>query len=205
MLIDSTTLSRGNARALCSIGTLYDVIRRILPKALAQTAEERAEIKDAANVRLPEPRIDYYFDRSVRYFEGLARANGRLGEYLEGGAASEIAPVARGSQERNVLFRPVGQQVYANAIAAVAGAGSMDAALELARQFPVDLARPPYADVIWDTRRETMRGKGLGLATRLLKYMCRVTENQDSEGLRQAYALSVGRPGAVLPNRIVLS
>ena len=195
----------GNAKALCSIGTLYDVIRRILSKALAQTAEERAELKDAASVRLPEPRIDYYYRRSVRYFEGLARANPRLEEYLEGGPTSGIAPVARGSRERNVLFRPIGQQVFANAIAAIAGADGMDSALDLARLFPVDLATPPYADVIWDTRRQTMRGKGLGLATRLLKHMCGVGEEQNSERLRQEYGLSVGRPRAILPNRIVRS
>ena len=192
----------GNASALCSIGTLYDVIRRILSKALAQTSEERAELKDAASVRLPEPRIDYYYRRTVAYFEGLARANARLGEYLEGGAASGIAQLARSSEERNVLVRPVGQQVYANAIAAIASAGGMDAALDLARQLPFDLAAPPYADVIWDTRRQTMRGKGLGLATRLLKHMFGFGE-EDSERLRQEYGLSVGRPRARLPDSIV--
>lgn len=194
-----------NAKALCSIGTLYDVIRRILSKALAQTAEERAELKDAASVRLPEPRIDYYYRRSLRYFEGLTRANARLGEYLEGGAASGIAPLARSSDERNVLFRPVGQQVYANAITAIASADGMDAALDLARLFPFDLAAPPYADVIWDTRRQTMRGKGLGLATRLLKHMCGLAEEEDSAKLRQDYGLSVGRPRARLPGRIARS
>ena len=194
-----------NARALCSIGTLYDVIKRILSKALAQTPEERTEVKDAASVRLPESRIDYYYERSVRYFEGLTRANARLREYLEGGPASGIAPLARGSEERNVLFRPVGQQVYANVIAAISSGEGMDAALDLARRFPFDLAEPPYADVIWDTRRQTMRGKGLGLATRLLKHMCSVDEEEGSERLRQEYGLSLGRPGARLPRRIVHS
>ena len=98
-----------NAQALCSIGTLYDVIRRILPKALACTKDERDELKHAASLRLPEERIDYYYRRSLEYFEGLARANGHLRDYLESGPTSGFAVMARGSEERNVLFRPVGQ------------------------------------------------------------------------------------------------
>ena len=192
-------------KALCSIGTLYDVIRRVLPKALARTRDERDELKEAANLRLPDDRIDYYYLRSLTYFEGLAHANRRLRDYFERGATSDIAVAARSLEERNVLFRPVGQQLYANVIAALAESEGLERALEVARLFPVDMAEPPYADVIWDTRRHMMRGKGLGLATRLLKYMCGAGQEKDLNDLQREYRLLLGHERATLPERIVSS
>ncbi len=66
-----------NSTALFSIATLHNVIKRVLPNALASNPEERHEIKGASAIRLPEDRIDYYYDRASMYFSGLADANPR--------------------------------------------------------------------------------------------------------------------------------
>ena len=127
---------------LCfSIATLYGVIKRLLSPAFASTFEERRELREAVNMRLAEDRIDYYYNRAVQYFFGLADLNNRLKEYLDAGPASGIASMARDPEVRDVLFRPVGQIAFANAIAAIAKAKGMEIALNTASKFPIDMVR----------------------------------------------------------------
>ena len=161
-----------NSKALFSIATLYSVIKRLLPKALAVSKEERKELNQASSIRLPENRIEYYYQRASIYFEGLADSNSQLKKYFELGPESGIALEERSEDVRNVLFRPVGQMVFANAIAGLAEKHDLGYALEVARLFPTDMAKPPFAFVIWDPNLKKMISSGTSLATRLLKFMC---------------------------------
>ena len=185
--------------ALFSIATLYGIIKRLLSTAFAATSEERRELREAVNMRLAEERIDYYYDRAVQYFSGLADLNIRLKEYLDAGPASGIASMARDPEVRDVLFRPVGQMAFANAIAAIAKAKCMQSALDTACMFPMDMATPPYARVIWDIERKRMIASGAPLAGRLLRYMCRLEPANPK--LLLSYRLAVGDNSANLPDR----
>ena len=160
--------------ALLSIATLYGIIKRLLSTAFAVSSEERRELREAVNIRLAEERIDYYYCRAIQYFCGLAELNNRLKEYFNAGPESGIASMARDPAVRDVLFRPVGQMAFANAVAAIAKAKDMQVALGTARTFPMDMAVPPFARVIWDTERKRMIASGAPLAGRLLRYMCGV-------------------------------
>lgn len=185
--------------ALFSIATLYGVIKRLLSTAFATGAEERRELREAVTIRLKEKRIDHYYGRAVQYFRGLAELNDRLKEYLDVGPQSGIASMAREPQVRDVLFRPVGQIAFANAIAAISKAKDMEVALETARMFPMDMAVPPFAMVIWDVERERIIARGAPLAGRLLRYMCGL--EQSSPKLQLSYGLAVGDNSAQLPKR----
>ena len=185
--------------ALFSIATLYGIIKKLLPSALAATADERRELRDAVNIRLTEERIDYYYDRTVQYFGNLADLNERLREYFNFGPESGIAGIARSPEVRDVLFRPVGQMSFANAIAAVAKTRNLELALETAKMFPMDMAAPPFGGIIWDTERERVIASGAPLAGRLLRYMCGL--EPASEKLRLSYRLAVGDSSKNLPDR----
>ena len=185
--------------ALFSIATLYGVIKRLLSSAFAATSDERKELREAVNIRLTEERIDYYYGRAVQYFCSLADLNKRLKEYLDAGPESGIASMARDPEVRDVLFRPVGQMAFANAIAGVSKAKGMDIALETAGMFPLDMAVPPFASVIWDTERERIIASGAPLAGRLLRYMCGF--EPANEKMRLSYRLAVGDNSASLPDR----
>ena len=185
--------------ALFSIATLYGVIKRLLSTAFAAGTEERRELREAVTIRLKEERINYYYRKAVQYFGGLAELNGRLKEYFDVGPQSGIASMARDPHVRDVLFRPVGQMAFANAIAAISKAKDMEVALEIARMFPMDMAVPPFAMVIWDVERERVIARGAPLAGRLLRYMCGL--EQASPKLRFSYGLAVGDNSAQLPER----
>lgn len=189
-----------NSNALFSIATLYDVLKRLLPKALAANKEDREELKSTTNQRLPEDRIQYYYDRAGSYFEGLAAANRQLREYFEEGPQSGIAIQARDPEVRNVLFRPVGQVAFANTIGGLAERDGLERAVDAARSIPVDMNETPYSHVIWDPDQGKMISGGASLAVRLLKYMCGL--EAPTEKLRTAYRAAVGDEAARLPNRI---
>ena len=190
-----------DSNALISIATLYTVIKRLLPNALAATAEERKEVQEAINIRLSEERIDYYYERVLQYFRGIAELNEELKQYLEEGPDSGIAQLARGPDVRNVLFRPVGQVAFANAISAIAKSKDLSFALERARHFPIDMALPPLHGIIWDGERERMIAKGASLAGRLLAYMSDI--GTDRRKLLYSYRLALGNEAAELPQQFL--
>ena len=192
-----------NSNALFSIATLYNVIKRVLPNALASSSDERKELKGASSIRLPENRIDHYYNRASVYFEGLANANLQLKQYLENGPESGIAVVERDPEVRNVLFRPVGQTAYASAIAGLAARDGLESALNAARAFPRDMAHSPFLHVIWDPDQKKVISSGAGLATRLLKYMCGLESPTDRLCISYQTALRDGN--ARLPDRLQLA
>ena len=186
--------------ALFSIATLYKVIKLILPKALASNTDERSELKEASSIRLPEERINHYYQRVSLYFEGLAEINQQLREYLDRGPKSGIAVVARNPESRNVLFRPAGQIAFAGAIAGLSARDGLHSALNSAQSFPTDLALPPFEHVIWDPVQHKMVSSGSGLATRLLKYMCGLESPTDH--LLDSYRNALRNSTAELPMRL---
>lgn len=188
-----------DSEALFSIATLYGIIKKMLASAFATTSDERRELRDAITIRLTEERIDYYYDKTVQYFDSLADLNGRLREYLEAGPESGIAGIARSPDVRDVLFRPVGQMSFANAIAAIAKKRNLELALEVARMFPMDMTATPFGGVIWDRERERVIASGAPLAGRLLRYMGGL--EPASEKLRLSYRLAVGDNSADLPDK----
>ena len=191
-----------NSNALFSIATLYNVIKRVLPNALASSRDERNELKETSSIRLPEKRIDYYYNRALVYFEGLANVNPQLRQYLEDGPESGIAVVERAPEVRNVLFRPVGQIAFAAAIADLAARDGLDSALTAAQAFPTDMALSPFTHVIWDPIQQKMISSGSGLATRLLKYMCGLEPATDR--LRISYRTALRNDTARLPKKLNL-
>lgn len=192
------------SEALFSIRTLYDVIARLLPKALASGVDERDELKLAERNRLADDRIDHYYQRALKYFQGLARANQQLKRYFNSGAGNGRAARARAADSRNVLFRPAGQVAFADAIGELGKRDGLESALRSARGFPMDLADPPFAGVIWDVERERMRASGASMAGRLLKYMCGIDPRGGNDTLRARYREVLGNPRARLPSLLDL-
>ena len=75
---------------------------------------------------------------------------------------------------------------------------SLESALASARAFPIDMAVPPFANVIWDPVQGKMIAKGWRLAVRLLKYMCDLEPETDK--LLAAYQTALQNNEAKLPD-----
>lgn len=188
-----------NSNALFSIATLYNVIKIVLSYTLASNSGERSELKEAISIRLPEDRIDHYYNKADCYFQGLADVNPQLREYLIEGPSSGIASDARSPVVRNILFRPAGQIAFAKTINGLSKKYGMNKAMECVKHFPTDMALPPYVHVLWDPNLQKMVSKGSGLASRLLKYMCGL--EPETSNLLNSYRNALSNDDARLPLR----
>jgi DNA sulfur modification protein DndB len=157
--------------SLMSIGTLYDVIKAVLPGYAATSEAERKELETASRTRLSEDRLNHYQDRVISYFRLLGKCDDMLASYLESGAGKGIAEKARSAKESRVLFRPVGQRVFADVISTLSKSKGTKHAAKLAQLLPTRLIAAPFVHVIWDPEEEKIVSKGRSLATRVLKYM----------------------------------
>lgn len=136
--------------ALMTIGTLYDIIKRILPTFVAENEKERDELKSAARARLPEERISHYQAGVLLYFELLGESDEMLAKYLKSGADKGLAEGARAEGEDRALFRPIGQRIFADVITDIAAARGRTTARDQAKVLPKTLSETPFVHVIWD-------------------------------------------------------
>ncbi|MDE0472205.1 MAG: DGQHR domain-containing protein [Ekhidna sp.] len=191
-----------NSSSLFSIATLYNIINILFPYVLATNKEERDELKEAKTIRLSEERIDHYYKRVSIYFEGLSEIDSQLKNYLEMGPNSGIAESERTPEVCNILFRPVGQIVFAETIADLAIRRGLEFALISAQYFPTDMKQTPFVHVIWDPDQNKIISKNRSLATNLLKYMCGNVSEKDK--LLQRYRLVLGNENIGLPKQLTL-
>lgn len=191
-----------NSSSLFSIATLYKIISILFSYVLATNKEERDELKEAKKIRLSEQRIDHYYKRVSIYFEGLSEIDSQLKNYLQRGPNSGIAESARTPEVCNILFRPVGQIVFAETIADLALRRGLEFALRSAQYFPTDMKQTPFVHIIWDLGQNKIISKNRVLATNLLKYMCGNVSEKDK--LLQRYRSVIGSENVELPKQLTL-
>lgn len=189
-----------NSSSLFTIATLFKIINILFPYVLAANKQERDELKEAKTIRLSDERINHYYNRVSKYFEGLKNINNELNNFFELGPKNGIAESARSPEVCNVLFRPVGQIMFAETIADLAKRGDLEFALRNAKLFPTDMRFPPYVNVIWDPEQNKMISKGRVLATKLLKFMCGIESNKDN--LLQEYRMVLRDDTAEFPKKL---
>ncbi len=192
-----------NSSSLFTIATLFKIIKILLPYVLATNNLEREEVKKANTIRLSEERINYYYNRVIVYFDGLKKFNNELNNFFEQGSKNGIAEFERSPEVCNVLFRPIGQIIFAKIIADLARKVDFEYALRTAKSIPTDMRNPPYVNVIWDPEQNKMISKGHLLATKLLKYMCGIDSNKDS--LLEDYRMVLRDDNAKLPKQLSLN
>ncbi len=190
--------------SLFTIATLYRIIKILLPYVLATNKKEREEIKGAKTIRLSDERINYYYDRVINYFDGLKNINNELNKFFEQGAKDGIAEYERSPEVCNVLFRPLGQIMFAVIIADLTKKDDFEFALRTAKFFPIDMRTPPYENVIWDPEQNKMISKGRVLATKLLKFMCGIESDKDNNLLKD-YRMVLQNDSAELPQKLSLN
>jgi DNA sulfur modification protein DndB len=187
------------SRFWTTIGNFYDANRTIIYDILDGRNEE--ELKDAARVRLPEDRLDFYQAGVVDFWGRLAQLEPLL-ERIFAGQAEEGLAGARTPTNPRLLARPIGMKIMMRVAAKLRENRTMAVTMRELRRIPLVMTRAPFAGVIWDAERERMMVSGESLATRLLMYMLGIT--QPDARLRQSYAdwfnLDIER--VRLPNRL---
>lgn len=183
---------------ITTIINLYDVVAAVLTKV--------DRFGSSAKLKLDRPSdndLDKMLATSEKYFRALGSHIPAFGEFLSATDRGFSAVVARHRTNKggNLLFRPFGQKIFVEVVAALRSrAGSLDAAVKQASRIPLDLQKEPYFHVLWDPARGIER-KAVTHTRDMLLYMLGVG-SANAATLRGRRAEFMGDKDAKLPARI---
>ena len=170
---------------------------------IANSEKEKDEIVLSQRLRLADDRIEHYLKGVIHYFKKLSLLDKQIKTYFKSGSKSGIAQIARSQNESNILFRPVGQLIFAEVIGALSSEYGSKNAFVYAKKIPISLNETPYNDVIWDSEnRRIFAAKNKGIASKLLQYMLGLEINQ-KEKLREKYSDLRDIENGRLPNKLL--
>lgn len=188
--------------ALTTIGNLYDVLKLLF-------MHHRGGKSDAT-LRFNRPsdqRLKSHHEIAKGYFEKLSEFFPPLAKYYRARDPSVVAREYRSASGGHLLFRPIGLELVTRAVIAVAEHRGIDLprAIHIVSKIEIDIAKGPYAGVIWNSTRGTVISRGKTLARRLMLYMLRVP-SKNEETLLKDYRVFLGLDesdtSVTLPRRV---
>lgn len=193
----TNNLAINDDQSLTTIGNLYDVLSILFSKVIRKNL-----LKDLQYSRPDDQTLNEYYEDACRFFDLLQEHLPELREYFKAKNYARIVKKNRGNFGGSVVFRPLGLTIYAEVIGHLSVTRSLTDSVRLIAKIPRTLAKEPFADVLWDKRREVIIGTGRVLARNLMLYM--LGENKASDKLLKDYALALGKDVSEvqLPNQI---
>jgi DNA sulfur modification protein DndB len=185
----TNNLPAGDIKSLTTIGNLYDVLTILFSRTPPVTSPKTLQFN-----RPDDPILDEYYERSLAFFELLAKAFRSLDSFFKSKNPSTVVARFRGEFGGSVFFRPIGLKVFTEVIAELSKTMSIEESIKLCTRLPEDLRDLPYEGLIWDSNRSSMASPLRAALTRdLLLYMLDV--KPDSAAIRNRYASALGMPG----------
>ncbi len=140
-----------DTQSLTSIVVLYDVMD-------IQLRDRGAKAwRRFKTVRPSDDEIQYYFDKSVEFWQLLTENFPPLQELGDSEPADEVAGTYRHSQGGHLLFRPIGLLIVARVLRCLVDSGmDLAEAVHLVSQVPLGISDAPWAELLWDTANRRM-------------------------------------------------
>ena len=153
LFVASNNIPSGNFECLTTIGNLYDILTTLFTKAIFPLKKRKADLQ---TIRPDDAEIDRYFAYAYEFFVHLRSHFPELDDFFSAYQTSEVVRKYRSTQEGNVLFRPVGLDIFTEVIARCTQNMTLEEAIATAAQLPRELNSSPYSRVIWDPGTGTM-------------------------------------------------
>lgn len=184
-----TTNINPKSNALTSISNFYDIISIVIKNIAGRDAALKAELKRAEKQRLNDDRIDYYSTQVVEFFKRLSAADSLLAKILSKND-TEALQKARGDGGQHILARPLGIKLAAMIVSKLREENSIAKSFDLFKMLPLDMAKPPYLNTVWDNTRRRMIPSGARLAEQTALYMLGI--KAADAGLKERLAKAYG-------------
>lgn len=175
-VIGSPNLPPDNRVSLTTISSLYDILKLVFMFDLRQKTDRGLRFR-----RPSDNQLDHYYEVAATYFEALGEAFKPVGQLFLATEPGKIVSKHRGQHGGHLLFRVVGIDVVTRVAVEVARHHKIDlpAAVDLIKGIPTDLANAPYANILWDPKRELMLWKAKSVARDSLLYLLGLPVNED--------------------------
>ena len=183
----------------CSITTIQMLYKLLVTLSVPQkTSKRRKELKQS---RPGQETIEkMYFDHEA-FWNGLKEHIPEMGESLGSDPTMQMAAKHRHREGGHILFRPVGQQVFARALRALLDRDiPIQQAIKAMSSTQLMLNGTPWTHVMWNPSRNAMTPLNLKLAESLLLHMVHEPPTDPKFQLEAAYQSAVGDPSAKLAN-----
>lgn len=198
--VASNNMPSSNTESLTTIGNLYDVLAILFTRSQWDLKRSKSILQ---RVRPRDSEVEEYFQYAASFFNALQNEFSEVGEFVEADDSSEIVRRYRGERGGKAVFRPLGLEAYANAVAILTEDLNLEDAVSKVAQLPRDLTEVPFEGVLWDSRRRIIVGGNKVLLRELLAHMLGASGRRMPKGeLRDRYRLAVDNETAQLPGQI---
>lgn len=166
-VIGSPNIPVGNKTCLTTITNLYDILKILFLFDTKNRSDRHLRFNRPA-----DDRLDHYYGVATSYFSALGNAFAPVLQVLSATEPESITSKHRIAGGGHLLFRPIGLEIFTRLATDFARTRNIElsAAVNMLRVLPMDLAKAPYAGVIWDSGRDTIKTTGKLLALNLLRH-----------------------------------
>lgn len=199
--VASNNMPVANETSLTTIGNLYDVLTTLFTNAQSDLKKPKSDLQ---RVRPDDGALDAYFSYAKDLFVQLRKNVEELDEFFSTENTKPIVTRHRGNHGGNVLFRPIGLELFTRIIARLTEDMSLSRAVKLATKLPRSLNEAPYEWLMWDTNKKTILNNHKVTLREVLLYMLGKNAKNYSEAiLLKRYRREISDETAVLPRKLV--
>src|SRR5690606_11977109 len=106
--------------------------------------------------RPSDAQLDALYAFAVAYFDLLAATFPEVRSAFRSKRPSAVVRKHRGSFGGHILFRPLGQKVFAEVTASLLRNYSLEDAVSWLAELPTELTEEPYLGLVWNPSERTM-------------------------------------------------
>ena len=198
--VASNNMPSSNTSSFTTIGTLYDILTILFSKAKTELRKGKESLQDK---RPPDNELEAYLKLAKKYFDLLRQNFGEIDELFTATDTETVVKKQRGKHGGNVLFRPMGLEIFTLIIATltIKKDMSLEKAVEVAAKLPRDLNKPPYENIIWNPETERILSYGKTTLRETLFYMLDCSK-MNKDDLEKRYKAEKDDEKAELPDQI---
>ncbi len=200
LVVDTPNLPSTNNTHLTTIQNLYDVLTILFSKVM-----QKQSIKILSFKRPNDHELDEYYKYAEMYFRLLSDEVPELGRFFKSTGSATVVAANRHDAGGSILFRPVGQTMFALIAETLVKSMELPEAIKLMGKLPRDLRKAPYRGLLWDPSSGTLNLKRQALVRRILLYMLgHGGRGVTATSLRSEISKTTGEPASkvVLPAKL---
>lgn len=196
--VANNNLPTANRHSLTTIGNLYDILTILFTQTKTTLKKRKLDLQ---RIRPRDDVIDDYFELATNFFTEIGANFEEVGEFFSAPDTTPVVAKHRGSHGGNVMFRPIGLNMFARIVAQLTTTMELSEAIRLAAKLPRSLTEAPYAGLMWDIRTSTIsNAHGVTLREVLLRMLGRA--KMSDADLIERYRRETGDEMAALPDRV---
>ncbi|MCG8622988.1 MAG: DGQHR domain-containing protein [Proteobacteria bacterium] len=203
--VPNNNIPVNNKVCLTTIGNLYDILGILfadthheLKKRDSKKAITKADLK---KTRPTDKELDAYFNLAKKYFALLGKNFKELNEFFTASNTEFVVGKYRGGKNDNIVFRPIGLNIFTQIIATLTEDLSLEEAVKRVAKLPRLLSQAPYQGLLWNLQAKRIISTNNVLVRDILLYMLGAFKKSES-ALLEKYRKELDDPKASLPDKI---